>query len=181
VNLLAEWAQTRQSGRLATRRVTLCLVLLGIIAAAAIPPLKNMRQSSAAKVAEAAKNFAAADAALQSVAREQKDALPRLDNEALKTTLRRRSRLFLGQTVLLLNSAPTGLAIEALSSDVIGGEQTIRVKADAETGSVAELFASEASLGPKKLSAVVVNSRESDRLRKGGVAFEFVKKVEVGP
>ena len=64
---------------------------------------------------------------------------------------------------------------------MIGGEQTLRVKADAETGSVAELFATEGSQGPKKLSAMVVNSRESDRLREGGVAFEFVKKVEVGP
>lgn len=140
-----------------------------------------MRQSSAVRVSEASKSFAAADAALQSVAREQKAALPRLDNEALRTTLRRRSRLFLGQAVLLLNSAPPGLAIETVTSDVIGGEQTLRVKADAETGSVAELFASEAGQGPKRLSAVVVNSRESDRLRKGGVAFEFVKKVEVGP
>lgn len=181
MNLLAEWAQTRQSGRLATRRVALCLLLLAITAAVALPPLQRMKQASVARVQEGSKKFAALDAALLAVAREQKEALPKLDNEALRTTLRRRSRLFIGQTVLLLNSTPTGLAIESVSADVIGGEQTLRVKAEAETGNVAELFSQEASQGPNKRSAVVVNSRESDRLREGGVAFEFVKKVEVGP
>ena len=129
---------------------------------------------------EASAAFTRLDAELGSLTIEQKEAVPKLDGEAIRTSLRRRARQFLGQTVLVLNAAPTGMAFESLSIDVISGEQTIRCKADAEQDSVIRTFVQKAGEGPQELSTQIANSRSADKLSEDGVAFELVKKVEVG-
>lgn len=181
VNLLAEWASTRSSAR---RKIRTTLLLLGaviVLSATTLPTLSNGKAAAEKRSANAAASFAKLDGELSTLTREQKEAVPKLDGEAMRTSLRRRARQFLGQTVLVLNSAPAGMAFESLSIDVISGEQTIRCKADAERDSVVRTFVTRAGEGPRGISTQIANSRASDKLAEDGVAFELVKKVEVGP
>lgn len=181
VNLLSEWLERRVKTREQTTRSAICRAVSALLVAVAIPLL--FRTASAAAGRATALKLASGTAAkrVEALEKQRLAALPRVDEAEMRIAVRRQARQFLGQTAIVLNAALPGMAVEVLGVEVLGGELTLRCKADAENSKVAEHFLDGAGKGPNALSILLSNSQRNGRLGPDGVGFEMVKRVEVNP
>jgi hypothetical protein len=180
VNLLAEWNERRQrlrderlrwSGFLAT------VVLVGVVA---VPMLGNLAAQQQARAKRALAVEESKRKAYLALAAKRDLVQPKLDGDATLQLCRARSKALMGHMLDVLNRCTPQLAAESLDAAVLGGELTLRLKAQAETYPAAQEYVADASGGKGVLSAILATARINPSLGPDGVTFEFAKKIEVG-
>jgi hypothetical protein len=179
-NLLGEWLSKRDRRREEVVRYVALIGGLVVLAGVTVPLLAGVHASASRRAAKAHKRMTGLAATLQKFQAEKDAASPRLAHHEMLKTTRGQAERFMGQMVFLLNSGSSDMAFAAVQGDVLGGEMTLRCKADAKDFATARNFVSVAGGGEAVKSAVLVSSRSSEMLGPSGVSFEFIKRVEVG-
>ncbi len=179
-NILDGWL--RERNRLVdrvTRRV-LGIIIVLLIGCATLPKLWSMYSVAKGKDAVASKTLATIATRLNATQKASADAQPILDQDSMLQESRKKMELAVDHVLLILNAAPSNVAIASLKAEVMGGELTIQCKADAAGSDSGRAFVDEASKGPSTLSALQAFTRSSDVFGDKSIAFNFVKRVKVG-
>jgi hypothetical protein len=181
VNLLSEWIDSRTRLRDERLRWNGILVTVALFSMILLPFLSNF---AAKRQARAHKALRAAESQMEVVNRlnlRMSAVKPQIDGEATLQLCRGRSRLFLNQVLSVLNASTPRMAVDSIEANALGAEMTLRVKALAQDYASAQEFVAEAGKGSRVKSAIMASTRHSSQLAAQGVAFEFAKKVGVGP
>lgn len=181
VNLLSEWMDSRNRLREERTRWTAILTSVALLAVIMLPLLGDLaaqQQARARRAIRFAKDQAGAVAQLSA---ELDRYQPQIDGEATYELCRGRSRIFMNQTLAVLNAATPRMVVESIEASVIAGEMGLRVKAQAETYELAQRFVANAGQGNRVKSSILASVRQKPSLGPGAVTFEFAKKVSVGP
>jgi len=179
VNLLSEWQRKRDSLNEQIARTAIVLTLVALVTFGSAPFLLRSYFAASRRLQYANSVAAERVVDLQQVEAQKKELTPRLDQGAMKETVSREAKQFLGHTLQVLNSAKAGMAFETVAADVISGELTISCRADAETNSVVQSFIEDASKGSNVKSTLLKTAQKNGKLTPDGIGFEYVKVVTV--
>lgn len=179
-NLLTERLSEHSRLVRVAHRKLLVIGLSMFVAGALLPSIYGLRAACAKAVAihEAkAGNLAKTLSTLQA---DHAMSVPRIDEHELSRTMRLQATRLLGQLSLVLNSVPKNAACSSVKADVMAGEMTLVISADANGFEAMREFVLKASEGPNTTSAILVSTKRSEALGTGSVSFDFVKKARVG-
>lgn len=181
VNLLGEWLDSRARLHDERLRWTGILTTIALVAVVTLPILSEAAgtQRQRARRAETTANQrAGALAALQT---QLSEVQPKLDSEATQAKCQQNATAFMVELLAVLNSTSPQMAVENIESSILGGEVSIRTKAQAETYLAAQQYVAQAGQGGRVKSAILASARQNLGWGPDGVTFEFAKKVQVGP
>jgi hypothetical protein len=181
VNLLSEWQRERDSLSEQITRTAIVLTLAAMITFGSAPFLFRAFFGSDRRLHSAQSKHDDGSATLAELDKLKRAATPRLDQGAMRDTVAREAKQFLGHTLSVMNAAEAGMAFESVTADVISGELTINCKADAESNSVVQSFIDDAGKGAHVTSTLLRTAQKNGKLSQDGIGFEYVKKIEVTP
>jgi hypothetical protein len=181
VNLLSEWMRQRDTLGEQITRTAVVLIIFTLLTFGSAPFLLRAFFESASRVHGAQVVFDGKTAALATNEQKKLAATPKLDQGAMHDTVVREAKQFLGQTMLVLNASGAGMAFGSVRADVVSGDLTINCSAVAESNSVVQTFLDHAAQGPNVKSTLLRTAQPDKILAPEGVAFEYVKGVEVSP
>ncbi len=176
-NLLSERLFARERVYERSRRVLFGMAFLLAFALVVLPAVYGRQKEAARQAIEAGQKAAVMARELEGLSPAVEAATPHIAHQEMLDTERRRSALFLGHVAGLLNTVPTKMALSRVRADIIGGEMTLRGKADAEDFATAQYFVEQAAADESADDALLISTRRNDALAVGGVTFEFIKKV----
>jgi hypothetical protein len=179
VNLLAEWQRGRDQVSEQIARVSIALALVALLAVGSVPFLLHAFQGANQRLLQSQGMLKGLSGQLDSMEGAKKAAKPRLDQGAMHETVIREANQFLGQTVKVMNSGSPEMALDTITSNVIGGELTIQCTADAENNAIAQTFIQQAGLGSNVNSTLLSAAQKNGRLAPDGVGFAYEKRIEV--
>jgi len=180
VNLLAEWVESRNRMREERLRWTALLTTVAVVAMVALPFLSEYAARANGRAEKAAKVLASKEAFLASLQEKQSLVQPTIDGEATLKLSQNRNKRFYGEMLAVLNASSPKMAMEMLDASIIGGEMTLRGKAQAEDYLSAQDFVSLTGQTAHVKSSILTTARPNIALGKDGVTFEFAKKVALG-
>jgi hypothetical protein len=180
-NILSEWlgatAALRQ--RLKLRAVVLAAVICG--GAVALPQLSGMSTAMAARAAGAQARNAQSAKVEAELDRRAKADQPRVQEAHMLADSRANLNTLLGNLTLVVNAVPTSVTFDTVRAEILDAELTITCKSQAENDAAGQLFVDGASKGPNVVYAVQASTMKSNVLAKNGVAFDFIKRVNLEP
>jgi len=180
VNLLGEWLDSRAKLHDDRLRWTGFLTTVALIAVVALPLLSEAAAAQRNRVRRAESMVGKEAASLAALETQLAEVQPKLDSEATQARCQAQATVFMGEILTVLNSTTPKMAVETIEGSVLGGEVTIKTKAQAETYLDAQEFVGIAGRGNRVKSAILSTARQNRSLSPDGVTFEFAKKVEVG-
>lgn len=181
VNLLAEWQRERNRVNDRILRTAAVLTMLALLAVCTIPFLVSASRRASVRLEKANSELQHVHGQLDGMEAARKAAKPRIDEGTMRSTVKHEATQFVGHTVSVINAASAGMAFESITAEVIGGEMTLRCKADAESNAVVQSFLTQAGQGPNVNSTLLATAQRNGRLSKDGVGFEYVKRIGVTP
>jgi hypothetical protein len=180
VNLLAEWRENRNRLREERFRWTALLTTLAVVGVITVPFLSELAANAQAHAQRAERAALARESTLAELAKQKDIVQPKLDSEATLKLCQARSKIFIGQLLTVLNATTPQMAVEQVDGSILGGELTIRTKAQAESYLAAQQYVGVAGQGIGVKSAILTTARPNSDLAEDGVTFEFAKRIEVG-
>ena len=180
VNLLAEWLERRNRLRDERLRWTGILATLVVVSVVSIPYLSDVAAAQQNRSQKAIAEAGGRSAALITLQQQQSVVQPKIDSDAMVQQCRQRAKQFMFEFFAVLNATTPKMAIETIDTSVLGGEITIRTKAQAETYLAAQEYVAVAGKGSRVKSAILSSARQNKTLGPEGVTFEFAKRLEVG-
>jgi hypothetical protein len=179
-NLLETWLAERIALQraLAKRMVIIGVSLLALFAST--PPLYLALCDAQKKEVAVTRTQAALEKEMAGWDAQRKEADPVVAGQQMLEKSADKVKLTIGWTADTMNLAPAKVVIESCRTEVLGGELTIRIRADAETSAVAQQYVESAGKDPRVASSLLASSHRNPLMGPKGVAFEFVRKVEVG-
>lgn len=180
VNLLAEWLERRNRLRDERLRWTGMLATLVLVAVVSIPYLRDVAAVQQRQSQKASSEASGRAAALIELQQQQSLVQPKIDSDAMVQQCRHRAKQFMFEFFAVLNATTPKMAVETVDASVLGGEITIRTKAQAETYLAAQDYVALAGKGSRVKSSILSTARQSNTLGIEGVTFEFAKRLEVG-
>jgi hypothetical protein len=180
VNLLAEWIENRNRLREDRLRWTGLLTTLAFVGIIAVPLLSEYAASSESSAQKAEKLADSRQMTLATLQQQQSLVQPKIDGDATLKLSQYRAKLFMGEILSALNETSPKMAMAMIEGSMIGGELTIRAKAEAENYLAAQEYVASVGKGSNVKSAILTTARPNLSLGPEGVTFEFAKKIEVG-
>lgn len=180
VNLLAEWLERRNRLRDERLRWTGILATLVVVSVVSLPYLSDIAAAQQSRSQKAISGAGGRSAALITLQQQQSVVQPKIDSDAMVQDCRRRAKQFMSEFFSVLNATTPKMAVETIDASVLGGEVTIRTKAQAETYLAAQEYVELAGKGTRVKSAILSTARQNKTLGQEGVTFEFAKRLEVG-
>jgi hypothetical protein len=114
---------------------------------------------------------------LQSLADEVE---PKVRQAGMVSKCMTRSERFMNEFITVMNAISPEVALNNVKGEVLGGEVKLTARADAETFPAVKSYLQRAAQGANPKDTGVTSTKRSDALRKGGISFEFTKKVRIG-
>jgi hypothetical protein len=180
VNLLSQRVEERNRALSVARAKVIQVTSVFVTASVLLPWLINLAASASANAARWQRKASALRAEVSQLNEKAKLVKPRLEERDMIAGAKRHADAFMGQLVSVLNSAPPTMAISGMRVDILGGDVKVSVRADAEDYRSAEAFLDRAKAGAGPQDAGFTSTKRSDVLAKGGISFEFIKKVGLG-
>lgn len=181
VNLLAEWLESQRRFRGQLKRWLLVLLGIIVLAVAILPIVLRAHLDGLAKLRAISAELASARQALAVFEKDRASAQPIIEEKAMLETSRERTRRLIGNLNLILNAGADGMAFQSLRGEVMGGVLTVRCQGDAQGYGDVQAFLEAAGRGARTKSSLLASTRRSDLIGVDGIAFEYVKRVEVSP
>ncbi len=181
VNLLAEWIESRNRLREDRLRWTGILVTVALFSMILLPFLSSRAAREQARAHRAMRQADLQAALLTRLGGQLNVVQPQIDGEATLDLCRGRSRLFMAQMFAVLNATTGKIVVDSVEGNVLAGEMSLRVKAQAVDYPAAQEFVAAAGRGNRVKAAILATTRQNGTLGPEGIAFEFAKKVGVGP
>ena len=180
-NILSEWlgatAALRQ--RLKLRTVVLAAVICG--GSVALPQLSGMSAAMAGRAARAQARNAQSAKVEAELDRRAKAEEPRVQEARMLADSRANLNTLLGNITLVVNAVPTSVTFDTVRAEILDAELTMTCKSQAENDAAGQLFVDGASKGPNVVYAVQASTMKSNVLADNGVAFDFIKRVNLEP
>lgn len=181
VNLLAEWLESQRRFRGQLKRWLIVLLSIILLAVAILPIVLRAHLDGLARLRAVSAELASAKKALAAFEKDRASAQPIIEEKAMLETSRERTRRLIGNLNLILNAGADGMAFQSLRGEVMGGVLTVRCQGDAQGYSDVQAFLEAAGRGARTKSSLLASTRRSDLIGVDGIAFEYVKRVEVSP
>ena len=180
-NILSEWsgatAELRQ--RIRIRTIALAIVVCG--GGIALPQLCGMSGAMAARSATARARNARAAKVASDLDRRSKAEQPLVQEAKMMADSKNNLNTLLGNITLVVNAVPTSVTFDTVRAEIMDAELTITCKSQAENDASGQAFVDAASKGPNVAYAVQASTMKSNVLASDGVAFDFIKKVNLEP
>ncbi|HLK15299.1 MAG TPA: hypothetical protein VKT78_10875 [Fimbriimonadaceae bacterium] len=180
-NILSEWsgATSIVRQRIRVRLVTLAAVIL--IGFAALPQLNDVSARAATRATAARARNAQWAKVASELERKAKAGEPMVQASKMLADSKRNLDTMLGNVRLVINSVPTSAAFDTLHVEAMSAQLTLTCKSEAESTSAGQAFVDAASKGPNVMYAVQASTMKSNVLQDDGVAFDFIKRVNLEP
>ncbi|MHB8635901.1 MAG: hypothetical protein ACYC96_05450 [Fimbriimonadaceae bacterium] len=180
-NILAEWSGASVALQQRIRLRTIALVVILAVGAILLPQLDRLgKRASAAVVAARARNGKSARAAAEWDRRTRAEQ-PLVQEADMLAASKANVDTLLGNITLVVNAVPTSVTFDVLHAEVVDAELTITCKSQAESNAAGQQFVDAASQGPNVVYAVQASTMKSNVLAEDGVAFDFIKRVNLEP
>jgi hypothetical protein len=179
-NLLSQRLEERERLRVAGNKKLLFVMAAVAATLMILPWMFGLSQAASKKAATLEKTLASLKGEVTKLRESSKLIEPQVQNLEMMSKSRANLSAFLAQAVATMKAVGPDMVVANFRCDVLGGDMTITIKADSEGYGAAERFLEKARLGVPPDKAGFTTTRRSDLLHKGGVSFEFVKKVVVG-
>jgi len=180
-NILSEWsaatADLRQ--RIKLRTIALTIVVCGGVIA--LPQLYGMSATVAAHAAKARARNARAAKITADLDRRAKAEQPLVQEASMMADSKNNLNKLLGNITLVVNAVPTSVTFDTVRAEIMDAELTITCKSQAESDAAGQAFVDAASKGPNVAYAVQASTMKSNVLAPDGVAFDFIKRVNLEP
>lgn len=180
VNLLGEWLETRAKLNDDRLRWTGFLTAAALFAVVVLPLLSELAAHQQGRLRRAVVAAQAQQTAFDALQAELSSVQPSIDGEATWRRSREHAGAFLGEIMAVMNAKTPKMAFDIVEGSVLGGEVSIKTKAQAESYLDAQEFVAAAGVGQRVKSSILATARRDQTLHPNGVSFEFAKKVEVG-
>lgn len=181
VNLLAEWLESQRRFRAQLRRWLIVLLAIASLTAVVLPMVVRMHSDGIAKLRAVSAELAVAKQELAAFEKDRASAQPIIEEKAMLETSRERTQRLIGNLNVILNAGADGMAFQSLRGEVMGGVLTVRCQGDAQGYGDVQTFLESAARGARTKSSLLASTRRSDLIGVDGIAFEYVKRVEVSP
>lgn len=179
-NLLGEWLSERSRLHRGFRSRALGILAIAIVGSWGVGALAQSKAAISKRAAPVAQRLKAVEADYAAIAPDSNG-----DSAAAISTMldetKKKGDAFVGQIIAMMNSAPPTIALSSLKADILGGEEKLTGQADAETFYAANEFIQHNNSPEKGMNATQISTSRSDVLAPGGVSFQFVKSMRVGP
>jgi hypothetical protein len=178
-NLLDAWLVERQAAAQQAKRSQLLLasIFMGFLILC-VPAWQW-----ALSAAQANSHLEARVATVQKELLSIEESKPTVDSKVAFHNMRSKSNAqvlsLFASTGQLLNAAPEGVAFTNFRAEILGGEMTARVRAEADSGGSAREFVSKAETVRGAHLVQILSSRLSGALSPNGVSFDFLAKVNL--
>ena len=180
-NILAEWSGATASLQKRIRLRSIALVAVICVAVTVVPKLNGLSITAATRAAAARNRQAQLAKASEETDRQSKAQQPMLQEAGMLADSRSNLNTLLGNITLVVNSVPTHATLETVRTEIVSAELTITCKSLAESDAVGQQFVDAASKGPNVIYAVQASTMKSSVLAPDGVAFDFIKRVNLEP
>lgn len=180
-NILSEWSGTTAELR---QRIQVRLLALGatlVFGLVTIPQLNRLSDAATARATAAAVRNSQASRLATDSDRRAKAAQPLVQQAARQSESHANLDVLLGNMTLVVNAVPTSVAFDVLHAEVMDAELTITCKSQAESTTAGQAFVDAASKGPNVVYAVQASTMKSTVLADDGIAFDFIKRVNLEP
>ncbi|MEI8283089.1 MAG: hypothetical protein WCG75_11840, partial [Armatimonadota bacterium] len=154
----------------------LCMIMLS--AAIAFPLLIQQNSASSLILGQSEGSLALSNKAKSELQAKAKAIMPSIQMDDMVIRSHRFSNSYLNELTKVVNSAPSEIFFEQLTTEVNQGECTIKVLANAANPDVGREFVDNASKGANVLSATQTSVRQSP-LSKNSIKFDFIKRVSL--
>ena len=180
-NILAEWVDTTSKIQRQIRLRALILTGIIVVACSVIPSLQSTSSDLALMAAAAKARHSRASLATAQLAQKTKAAQPLERASKVLAASRTNLEVLLGNLTLVINAAPTSVVFNNIEAQVTDAQLTITCKSEAESDEAGQAFTAAASKGPNVGYAVQASTMKSEVLSKTGLAFDFIKRVNLEP
>ncbi len=178
VNLLDAWVGQRAELEFTFYRKIFVLTIIILSAAIAFPILIQQNSASTLALMQSEASLALSNKAKSELQSKAKAIMPSIQMDDMVIRSHRFSNSYLNELTKVINSAPSEIFFEQLTTEVNQGECTIKVLANAANPDVGREFVDNASKGPNVLSATQTSVRQS-QLSKNSIKFDFIKRVSL--
>ncbi|KXK17004.1 MAG: hypothetical protein QY327_03020 [Fimbriimonadaceae bacterium] len=178
-NLLSERIELRRAVALRSARWLLLLVVVIGSSFVVVPSILESRAEVATEIRRNRANVAILEKQVESIEKQSEVTTPMLAGHEMQERMSSQSELVLGNLLLVLNSVPKSMAVSSLRGELVGGQLAMTLRGDCESYASLRDFVAAASHGPSVKSAVLSSTRSSALLGDNGLAFDFLKKVQV--
>lgn len=178
-NLLLAWRQARAREEARLRKSLVAFGAAVVLGVCTVPPLTSAlkHQQKLEAAAQSSVNALGKELTGLNAKRKESDPQVAVQDMVAKSTLK--TTAFVGAFLRPLNRTARTMAISDIHIEIIGGDITIRGRADAETYQDGQRFVEEASRSSQVGSAILLSSRRANTLGAKGVSFEFLEKSTV--
>ena len=178
-NILSEWsgASAALRKRIRVRAFVLTTVMCG--SAVVLPQLSGYSAAAATRAAVARNRHAESAKLAADSDQRDKAEQPLVQEAGMLTDSRTNLNTLLGNITLVVNSVPTSVTFDTLHAEIMDAELTITCKSQAESNAAGQEFVDAASKGPNVVYAVQASTMKSNVLKENGVAFDFIKRVNL--
>jgi hypothetical protein len=180
-NILSEWTGSSTVLHQQIRVRVVALLASVAVAGVGLPSLRMAAISAEARAKIAAARNSVDAQAVSTLDQRSKAAEPFVQQSQRLKESRANLSALLGNVALVIDAVPTSVAFESVQVEVMDAQLTITCKSQAETSDAGQAFVAAASLGPNVAYAVQASTMKSETLGKDGVAFDFIKRVNLQP
>jgi hypothetical protein len=180
-NILSEWTGATLALRQRIKLRVAALASVIIVGSLVLPQLNGISAGAAARVETAGVRNTAAAKLAADLDRGAKENQPAVQAARMLVDSKRNLDTLLGNVTLVINAVPTSATFDTVHAEVVSAQLTITCKSQAESNAAGQAFVDAASKGPNVMYAVQASTMKSSLLADDGVAFDFIKRVNLQP
>ena len=155
------------------------MTLLTFLAMVVLPAMVSLRGSIQDKAATQRAAYLEADQRRHNLKELANKATPSIQLDEMKSQCRNNSKKFLSQLAGVVNAAPMDVIFNQMKLEMMGGECSIKVTAEARDSDLGRAFVEQAGKGRNVLMSIQTAVHRSEGFGGEGVTFDYVKKVDI--
>jgi hypothetical protein len=178
-NLLETWAVQRNELEHKIRQRIAALVILCMTGAIAIPSIASVYSSTRTGANTVRIELAGVQKQRIALGNEAQSVTPSIKFDEMSERCQNNTQMVMNELADVVNSAPLDIVFSAMKIELMSGECTIKVTADATSAEVGRMFVEEAGKGKSVTDSMQTAVRKSATFGDTGVTFDYVKEFKV--
>jgi hypothetical protein len=176
-NLLDTWSVKRSELENKIRQRMLAIVALCALGAVLIPVVAAWQGGMSSASRKAKTDLAAAHQERIKLDEIAKTLAPSIQFEGMVSQSKGNSTLVLREFAKVVNAAPLDVVFSSLKLEVLAGDCTMRITAEANNSDLGRQFVERAGKGQNVVDSMQTAVRRSTTFGANGVSFDYIKRV----
>jgi hypothetical protein len=176
-NLLDSWLVQRGDLEAKIRHRVIFLFAICSFSAIVIPLSASLQRSIAVDGRKAKSELVRVNQDRVKLQEQATSLAPSIQFDSMSASCRRNAKLTLKQLTKVINAAPLDVVFSSFKLDVLGGDCTIRLTADATNSEIGRQFVDIAGKGKNVTDSMQTAIRRSNLFAESGVTFDYIKRV----